>query len=250
MQTAVCPIILQNDYYSYHYNYLTTQLLDDLTRSEVMLKLLVDKKEIKVKAGTTLLQACLDNGIYIPNLCFLKDMKNPPASCRMCFVEIEGESRPVTSCNIEAADGMVVKTDTAAVRKLQRTAFELLLSVHHVDCLQCPANKKCDLQHIAKFMKIGLKPKRLDHYLKDTEIEQSHPCLDYYPNRCILCGKCIHVCRREGDQAFISFAKKGFDTVISFYGEDEKLLQPCESCIACVDICPVGALVIRSGSDT
>ena len=55
-----------------------------------MPKLLVDNKEIEVKEGTTLLQACLDNGIYIPNLCYLESINDPPASCRMCFVEIEG----------------------------------------------------------------------------------------------------------------------------------------------------------------
>ncbi len=213
-----------------------------------MIKLFVDNKEIETKAGTTLLQACLDNGIYIPNLCFLEDMENPPASCGMCFVEIKGEKRPVTSCSIEATDGMVVKTDTTAVRRLQRTAFELLLSVHHVDCRPCPANKKCDLQRIAKFIKIGLKPKRLDHYLKDTEIEQVHPFMDYYPNRCILCGKCIYTCRKAHGQALIAFAQRGFDTIISFYGEDDKSLLYCKSCIACVEICPVGALVIRYGS--
>jgi len=210
-----------------------------------MIKLLVDNKEIETKAGTTLLQACLDNGIYIPNLCFLEGMENPPASCGMCFVEIKGEKRPVTSCSIEATDDMVVKTDTTAVRRLQRTAFELLLSVHHVDCRPCPANKKCDLQRIAKFIKIGLKPKRLDHYLKDTEIEQVHPFLDYYPNRCILCGKCIYTCRKAHGRALMAFVQRGFDTIISFYGEDDKSLLYCKSCIACVEICPVGALVIR-----
>ncbi len=214
-----------------------------------MIKLLVDNKEIETKAGTTLLQACLDNGIYIPNLCFLEGMENPPASCRMCFVEIKGEDRPVTSCSIEVTDGMVVKTDTTVVRRLQRTAFELLLSVHHVDCRPCPANKKCDLQRIAKFIKIGLKPKRLDHYLKDTEIEQVHPFLDYYPNRCILCGKCIHVCQIRYDKALIAFAKRGFNTKITFNGEDDKSLLYCKSCIACVEICPVGALIMRYGSD-
>ncbi|MEE8480983.1 MAG: 2Fe-2S iron-sulfur cluster-binding protein [Desulfobacterales bacterium] len=210
-----------------------------------MIKLLVDNKEIETKAGTTLLQACLDNGIYIPNLCFLEGMENPPASCGMCFVEIKGKKRPVTSCSIEATNGMVVKTDTTAVRRLQRTAFELLLSVHHVDCRPCPANKKCDLQRIAKFIKIGLKPKRLDHYLKDTEIEQVHPFLDYYPNRCILCGKCIYTCRKAHGRALMAFVQRGFDTIISFYGEDDKSLLYCKSCIACVEICPVGALVIR-----
>jgi len=131
-----------------------------------MPKLWVDGKEIETKQGTTLLQACLDNDIYIPNLCFLESMEDPSASCRMCFVEIEGEKQPMTSCTVKVKDDMVVKTDTPAVRQLQRTALRLLLSVHHVDCKHCPANKKCELQRIAKFLKVGLKPKGLERYLK------------------------------------------------------------------------------------
>ena len=135
-----------------------------------MPKLLVDNKEIEVKEGTTLLKACLDNGIYIPNLCYLEGMEAPPASCRMCFVEIEGVEKPITSCTVKVKDDMVVKTDTLSVRRLQRAAFRLLLSVHHVDCKNCQANKKCELQHLAKFLKVGLKPKHLEVFLKEPDI--------------------------------------------------------------------------------
>jgi len=89
-----------------------------------MVRLLVDSIEIETEEGTTLLQACLENDIYIPNLCFLERMDRPPASCRMCFVEIEGENDPVTSCTVKVKDGMVVKTDTDAVRRLRFKARE------------------------------------------------------------------------------------------------------------------------------
>jgi bidirectional [NiFe] hydrogenase diaphorase subunit len=99
----------------------------------MMLKLRVDDQEIKTKEGKTVLQACLDNQIYIPNLCYLEDMESPSASCRMCFVEIEGMPQPVPSCTVQVNEDMVVKTDTPVVRQLQRTALRLLLSVHDVD---------------------------------------------------------------------------------------------------------------------
>ncbi len=210
-----------------------------------MPKIRVDGKEIETKHGTTLLQACLDNDIYIPNLCFLESMEDPSASCRMCFVEIEGEKQPITSCTVNVKDDMVVKTDTPAVRQLQRTALRLLLSVHHVDCKHCPANRKCELQRIAKFLKVGLKPKGLDRYLKETEIDQNHPFLNHYPNRCVLCGKCVHICRRQHGQSVWTFAKRGFDTVISAYGEAGASSLTCEKCDACVKICPVGALTLK-----
>ncbi len=214
-----------------------------------MPKLWVDGKEIETKQGTTLLQACLDNDIYIPNLCFLESMEDPSASCRMCFVDIEGEKQPMTSCTVKVKDDMVVKTDTPAVRQLQRTALRLLLSVHHVDCKHCPANKKCELQRIAKFLKVGLKPKGLERYLKETEIDRNHPFLNHYPNRCVLCGKCVHICRREHDQSALTFAKRGFDTVISAYGQGEASSLNCEKCDVCVKICPVGALTLKDAQE-
>ncbi|MBW2033467.1 MAG: (2Fe-2S)-binding protein [Deltaproteobacteria bacterium] len=216
-----------------------------------MVKLIIDNKEIEAEEGKNLLQACLDNNIYIPNLCYLHGMDNPPASCRMCFVEIEGEHKPVTSCTVRVKDGMVVKTDTPDIRQLQRTALQLLLSVHDVDCAHCPANKKCELQRIAKFLKVGLKPKRLELLLKEPEIDDEHPLLDYYPNRCVLCGKCIHVCKTKLGQPLLAFARRGFYTTISFYGEKpaSDLNSSCKNCLACVEICPVSAITLKNDSD-
>jgi len=208
-----------------------------------MVKLLVDDKEIEVKEGTILLKACLDNDIYIPNLCYMDDMKGSVASCRMCFVEVEGEEKPVTSCTVKATDNITVRTDTPAVRRLQRSAFRLLLSTHHVDCRNCQANKKCELQKIAKFLKVGLKQKKLEQVLKDTAIDESHPCLNFYPNRCVLCGKCIFVCQKQTGKSILTFAKRGFDTIISFYGAGDLSTMSCGACNSCVEICPVGAII-------
>ena len=214
----------------------------------MMLKLRVDNQEIETREGKTLLQACLDNKIYIPNLCYLEDMESPSASCRMCFVEIEGMPQPVPSCTVQVKDDMVVKTDTPAVRQLQRTALRFLLSVHDVDCKNCHANKKCELQNIAKFLKVGLKPKRLERYLKEIQIDETHPFLNHYPNRCVLCGKCVHICRVKHGQSVLTFAKRGFDTVISTYSATDGSSLACRDCDACVKSCPVGALAVKESS--
>ncbi len=212
-----------------------------------MITILVDNKEIATEEGLNLLQVCLENDIYIPNLCYLKEMSNPPASCRMCLVEIVGEDKPVTACTVKVRDGMVVKTDTPQVRRLQSTAFELLLSTHHVDCKNCPSNKKCDLQRLAKFLHIGLKPKRLEHLEREI-IEEEHPFLIYNPLKCILCGKCIFICESLHQRPFLTFAKRGFGMFISFFGEGDPAELPCDKCYACVEICPVSALLKRSDS--
>ena len=212
-----------------------------------MVSILVDQKKIEVQEGTPLLKACLDNGITIPNLCYLKEVDPAPASCRLCFVEIDGVDRPVAACSVPVQAAMVVRTDTPAVRRLQRTALKLLLSVHDVDCRNCPANRKCTLQHLARFLKVGLKSKGLRHRLKEPPIDDRHPCLDYFPNRCVLCGRCVAVCRRASDRPELTFAKRGFDTVVSFFGRTDSARHDCATCRACINTCPVAALALKDG---
>jgi predicted molibdopterin-dependent oxidoreductase YjgC len=166
----------------------------------------------------------------------------------MCFVEVEGEEKPVASCTVQATDKMKVRTETPAVRRLQNSAFRLLLSTHHVDCRNCKANKKCGLQDIAKFLNIGLKQKTLKQILKDKAMDKSHPCLIFFHNRCVLCGKCISICQRQEQKALLTFAKRGFDTVVSFYGIGKITDISCVTCSRCVEICPAGAITLKENS--
>ncbi len=203
----------------------------------------MDNREIEAFEGENLLHVCLRNGVYIPNLCHIEGMRIAPASCRLCFVEIEGNDSPLTSCTTKVREGMVVHTGTEAVRNLQRTALELILSTHDIDCARCPANKRCELQKIAGFLKTGLKSKRFEKILKDINVDRTHPLFDYYPNRCVLCGKCVYVCNEKTERPSLFFAKRGMETIISFYGEGDTNF--CRSCGACVDICPVSAIIFR-----
>ncbi|MGW8325540.1 MAG: 4Fe-4S dicluster domain-containing protein, partial [Desulfobacterales bacterium] len=75
-----------------------------------------------------------------------------------------------------------------------------------------------------------------------------HPFLNHYPNRCVLCGKCVHICRGKHGQSVLTFAKRGFDTVISTYSAMDGPSLMCRDCGTCVTACPVGALALKESS--
>lgn len=215
-----------------------------------MVNLLVDNQKITAHRGQNLLSVCLKNDIYIPHLCFMEIEERPAASCRLCFVEIKGTSTPVPACTITVASGMQVTTDSPVVRRLQRSALRLLLSVHDVDCKNCHANRACELQKIARFLKVGLKPKPLAQIERSKGLDTRHPCIDHYPHRCVLCGKCIKICRSLHEMSIFSFAGRGIDAVIRHYPLSGWTESQCRDCSSCIDICPVGALKMREAEST
>ena len=122
--------------------------------------LTIDSQKIRAHEGEKILWAALDNGIYIPNLCALRGAELSSASCRLCFVEIEGVNEPVLSCIEPVREGMIVNTKGPKVLRLVRTGFELLRSSHTVDCAHCSRNRSCELQKIAANLRVRLKTNR------------------------------------------------------------------------------------------
>jgi bidirectional [NiFe] hydrogenase diaphorase subunit len=209
-----------------------------------LVTLFIDGIEVKAREGEKLLWVALANGFYIPNLCAIKQADLPLASCRLCFVEIEGRDAPVTACTEPVTDGMAVHLDTPKVKRLRNTAFELLLSHHKVDCGHCIKNKSCELQNIASRLGLKLKLTRLRQLLLDAPIDSSHSLFVYDPNKCVLCGKCVWICHEQGT-GILDFAFKGIETKVGTIEGIPLAEAGCEGCLACVAVCPVGALVAK-----
>jgi bidirectional [NiFe] hydrogenase diaphorase subunit len=210
----------------------------------VAITVIIDDIEIKAKEGDSLLWTALDNGLYIPNLCSIRGVKASITSCRLCFVEIEGANSPVTSCTEQVKDGMVVHLNTSRVQRIRNTAFKLLLSHHAIDCAHCAKNRNCELQNIAAKLRLKLKYDPLRKIPRNLPIDSSHPLFYYDPNKCVLCGKCVHVCHEKGT-AILDFAFRGISTVVSTFAGIPFAEADCNSCLECVVICPVGSLVAR-----
>ena len=115
----------------------------------------INGKQCEAKPNQSVLDACRENGVVIPTLCHDPRL-NPFGSCMICRVEIEGERGVPLSCGAQVRDGMVITTESDAIKKSRKTCLELLLSQHYGDCtapciLECPARTDVQgyINHIA-----------------------------------------------------------------------------------------------------
>ena len=202
----------------------------------------INDQKIRALEGEKILWAALDNGTYIPNLCAIRERSEPFGACRLCFVEIEGQDNPATACTTRVAEGMVINTKGPKALRLARTALELLLASHPVDCAHCLKKGSCELQGIAKHLTVKLKTKRFRKILPELPIDSSSPLFIYDPNKCVLCGRCVWVCQEKLGKGKIGFAYRGFRRTVTTFG-DEPMGKVCsQDCGECVAVCPVGAL--------
>jgi bidirectional [NiFe] hydrogenase diaphorase subunit len=209
------------------------------------ISLTIDGKKITAHEGEPLLWVALDNDVYIPNLCGLRDNSEPPGACRLCFVEVEGRERPVTACTETVSDGLVVNTRGEKALRLARTAFELLMSSMPVDCAHCAKSGACELQKIAHHLNIKLKSKRFRKLLRELPIDDSGSLFTYDPNKCVLCGRCVWVCRERLGIGVLGFAHRGFKRVVTTFAGEPLGESRCQECGDCVRVCPSGALVFK-----
>ena len=226
----------------------------------------IDGVPVKTQPGKMVLEAAIEAGLYVPYLCYHPGMK-PFAACRMCVVEVEGGRGYPASCTLPVQDGMVVKSDTHQVYQLRRSITEMLISEHphgcltchrvdlcgpqdvclrHVSvndrCVTCPKNERCELKDTTRALNMDLESP-LSYKYRDLPVETGDPFYDRDYNLCIVCGRCVRVCEEvRGDNA-ITFTERAGQALVGTSHGTSLLESGCEFCGACLDVCPVGALV-------
>ncbi len=205
--------------------------------------LTINGQEVTVPAGTTVLDAALGAGFFIPTFCH--DPANSGyGGCRICVVEIKGARNLPASCVTAAANGMVVETDSPAVMEARKTILELMLANHPTDCLTCEKGGDCRLQDYA--FRYDVKGGNFGGAKKDYPLDDSNPYINRDMNKCVLCGKCVRSCEQVEDRAVINFAYRGFKTKVATALDSTLAESACASCSRCVSVCPVGALSYKS----
>ncbi len=206
-------------------------------------KLNIDGQAVSVREGSTVLQAIEKAGRYVPTLCHDPALK-PFGACRLCIVEIKGMRGLPTSCTTPAQEGMVVSTETEEIRRMRRTIVELAIANHPYECLLCNKSQDCELLKVARY--VGVDPEsigRLRRRTRKRPPDRSNPAFDFEPDKCILCGKCVRRCDEVVGVGAIDFCQRGYDTMISPFGNKPLAKSICQSCGECVEHCPTGALV-------
>ena len=204
-----------------------------------MLKLKVNDTEVEVEEGLTVLQACEKAGVEIPRFCYHEKL-SIAGNCRMCLVEMEKSPKPIASCAMPAADGMVIKTNTQKIKKSRKGVMEFLLANHPLDCPVCDQGGECDLQDQSMFY--GIDKSRFKENKRSVPDKNMGPLIKTQMTRCIHCTRCIRFATEIAGVPELGAIGRGEDMQITTYLEQSIKSELSGNVI---DLCPVGALTSK-----
>ena len=240
-----------------------------------MAKITINGIEVEAEPGRRLVEVIKEQGIRITNLCYIDGLE-PYAGCRTCLVEIEG-GRPTSmqlSCTAQVAEGMIIQTDTPAVKRARQGVMSLIMANHpdrcltchrrvHCQpgeiclrddvvthrCLTCSKNYRCELQTSTELIDMGeyeepwVGEPRSYYETPAPEPDRANPYLEFDPQMCIICTRCVRACADLRHTGAITLSGKGSTTAIAFGTGGQVHESDCDFCGACIDVCPTATLM-------
>ena len=227
--------------------------------NEITIK--IDGVEYKTQEGEYILNAARANDLFIPAICYLTRC-SPTLACRICLVEADGKR--VYACNAKAKDGMDITTTTEEILEERRAIMEVYDVNHPLQCGVCDQSGECELQNYTLELAVDSQ----SYMIPDTKREATNwsSVLHYDPGLCIVCERCVTVCKDMIGDAAIKTGPRGGAALdkglkssmpkdaYSMWNKLQKsVIVPsngtgdtnCSDCGECVAVCPVGALVSR-----
>jgi NADH-quinone oxidoreductase subunit G len=209
-------------------------------------QVIIDGRPVAFDRERNLLEVIRNAGINLPTFCYHSELSIYGA-CRLCIVDIEGMGI-VTSCSTEPRPGMKIQTATAEIRDMRKIFLELLLADHERECPTCQRSNNCKLQDLTRRMGVETvrfkqtRPRMPKDALSDSIVRD--------PNKCVLCGDCVRMCKEVQGIGAIDFVGRGAEVSVqpAFgkpLGEGE-----CVNCGQCASVCPTGALSVKSEKES
>ena len=204
------------------------------------MKITIDGKTIEAKEGSSILDAALVAGVYIPHLCSHPDLE-AKGGCRLCSVEIDGVEGAVPSCMTKVEEGMNITINGPEANKVRKMAMELILASHPADCTGCPKFGKCELQSLYQYL--GVSAERWRKKSRSVPNDDSNPLISHLFTRCIRCGRCIRACQDLRGVKVLDYVKTK-DGIRAGIASGINLKDAgCRFCGACIEVCPTGSIM-------
>ncbi len=200
----------------------------------------IDGKKIRVREGSSILEAATANGITIPTLCHIKGQV-PSGVCRVCVVEVEGSRTMMGACHTPVTDGMVIHSQSPKVLAVRKVIVELLLTAHTGDCVNDTNAENCALHNLAADYEVGA-PRFNVKAPRFYPAEETNPYVKRNMSKCILCRKCVKVCSELAGKDVLSIGYRGFRSKVVTGYDGALIAEVCRDCGICVEHCPTGAL--------
>ncbi len=219
-----------------------------------MITLTIDGKQVESKDGESILNVARANDVFVPAVCYLTRC-SPTLACRLCLVEADGKQ--VYGCNTKVKADMEVVTETPAIAKERRAIMEVYDVNHPLQCGVCDQSGECELQNYSLYMKVDSQ----SYSIKDVHRPTAHwGVMNYDPGLCIVCERCVTVCKDMVGSNALSTVKRPSDAIektfksempkdaYAMWNKLNKSLigydaDACTDCGECIAACPVGALV-------